>query len=78
MILDPTGIPMVEWIDRLTSGLKPFGTPPILIPGMSWQDWAAAVLVFPPISGFAAPSPYTYDEWLPWAYDFNKAVNLNL
>jgi hypothetical protein len=45
---------------------------------MSWKDWASAVVLLPSVSKFQPPDPNKYDDWLPWASDFNKTVVVNV
>lgn len=74
MILDPRGLTVVEWTDRVNPFLGRYGTIPILDSPVKWRDWAAAVILFPGISGFNPPNPFQFERWMDWVDAFNKAV----
>jgi hypothetical protein len=56
--------------------LDQFGTIPILVPGMTWKDWARGVIQLSELSLFDPPNPdqYTEEEFEDWAIDFNDSV----
>lgn len=80
MILDPTTIPMLEYMDRVALLLGPQsgGAFPVFSDGMHWKEWASAVVLLPVIAAYQPPSPHDYEEWLDWAYGFNKTVMVNI
>jgi hypothetical protein len=69
---------MVEYMDQTVLLLGSLGTFPVYTRGMSWKDWASAVVLLPSVSKFQPPDPNKYDDWLSWASDFNKTVVVNV
>jgi hypothetical protein len=40
---------------------------PILLSDDAWREWAALVISLPSFADPAAPNPYEYPDWQPWA-----------
>lgn len=78
MIIDPYGVPMLEFMDRLSLVLSSFGAIPVFVDGMTWKQWATGVILLPGIAQYHPPDPNLFDEWLQWALEFNKTVMVNV
>lgn len=72
--IDPHGFEVVEWVDRMTPELEPFGDVPELLEAKGWRDWAQAIIQNSLIANCQPPDPGFYEDWREWACRFNQAV----
>ncbi len=77
MNIDPLGMTVIEWTDRMALPVSGTGTTiERLDDPNEWQDWAAELLDTPNLEGQNAPNPYQFDDWREWAMRFNQVVDL--
>lgn len=76
MILDPRGMSVVEWTDRINLDLGVHGIVPRLDDAEGWRDWAASILLLPGVARQLPPDPYEFADWRQWAFRFNEMVEL--
>lgn len=74
MIIDPRGMSVIEWTDRVNGLLSPYGATPRLDDLDEWKEWAYGILRVPNIADWGIPSPLYYTSWVAWADDFNKVL----
>lgn len=74
MTLDPRGLSVVEWTERVNPFLYRYGPIPLLKEPSKWQNWAAAVIMLPGVSKFGPPNPYQFPDWMEWVDAFNRTV----
>ena len=72
--IDPYGSGVVEWVDRMTLELEPFGDIPELTEPESWQEWALAVIQNTQIARCQPPDPRFFKDWREWACRFNQTI----
>jgi hypothetical protein len=72
--IDPYGSEVVEWVDRMTLELEPFGDITELVCYDEWKDWARAVIQNPAIARCQPPDPTVFDDWREWAARFNQTI----
>lgn len=74
MIIDPRGMHVLEWTDRMNPILSSLGSIPRLDDPKNWKKWVLRLVQEPNIAGFGPPRPEYYDDWTAWAEDFNKVL----
>lgn len=76
MIIDPRGLGVVDWTSQVTLLIDKFGPVGTLLDKNDWQRWAANVVNLLGV-GLEAdlPSPYQFDDWLPWAERFCQVTD---
>lgn len=72
--IDPHGFGVIEWTDRMTLELEPFGDIPELNDPGKWQEWARAVIQNVKIAACQPPDPRFYSNWRDWAYRFIQTI----
>lgn len=73
-LIDPQGMGVIEWTDRMVLELEPFGTFPELNEPEEWRDWALAVIQNVPIAACQPPDPRFFIDWRDWAYRFLQTI----
>lgn len=73
-VIDPRGMPALEWFDATADLLS--GEIPLMIlrNGEEWREWgyhARQTLTF---RGILIPDPDQYKDWIEWAFRFNQVV----
>lgn len=74
LTIDPHGMDVIEWTDRVGNDLEGFGTIPALDRPEDWKEWARAVIQDSEIAATQPPNPETYDDWREWAERFNQCI----
>jgi hypothetical protein len=73
-VIDPYGWEVVEWVDRMTPSLEPFGDVPELLAEGEWRDWARSIIQNTQIARCQPPDPGLFNDWREWACRFNQTV----
>lgn len=76
MNIDPRGMTVIEWTDRMALPLDSMVIPERLDDPKQWREWATNILDTPNFEGQNAPNPYQFDDWREWAMRFNQVVDL--
>lgn len=72
--IDPRGFEVIEWVDRMTPELEPFGDVPELLKAEEWRDWARCIIQNAQIAKCQPPDPAFYEDWREWACRFNQTI----
>lgn len=72
-MIDPRGMSVIEWTDRMAQ-LLPNITPLKLYRPEDWRVWARHVLQSTSISRYNPPNPDQFEDWTLWADRFNQTV----
>lgn len=76
MNIDPRGMSVMEWTDRMTIVLDEMVIPEKLLDPAQWREWATNIIDTPNFEGQNVPNPYQFDDWREWAMRFNQVVEL--
>lgn len=76
MNVDPRGMTVVEWADRMSLVLDSMVIPERLDNPEEWREWATNIIDTPNFEGQNVPNPYQFDDWVEWAMRFNQVVDL--
>lgn len=72
--IDPRGMGVVEWIERMNPELDSFGDIPIIYEESEWKDWAYVVCSNPQIARCQPPDARFFDDWQDWACRFIQTI----
>ena len=76
MNIDPRGMTVIEWTDRMWIMLDKVTLVERLDNPDEWQDWAEGLSDSPSLEGQNIPDPYAFDDWREWAMRYNQVVEL--
>lgn len=75
IVVDPLGLPALEWFDSTGDNLSWIVAPMKLQDVSEWKTWARHVVQNPTIGGLSPPNPDQYDNWEEWAVRFNQTIS---
>lgn len=70
-MIDPRGLTVVEWCDRMIPALESYGTIGRLDNPDEWRDWARRAYNLTASLRQNVPSPDWFSDWQDWANAFN-------
>ncbi len=76
MNIDPRGMTVIQWADRMSLILDSMVIPERLDDPEQWREWATNIIDTPNFEGQNVPIPYQFDNWMEWAMRFNQVVDL--
>lgn len=75
-VIDPRGMDVMEWTQRMALPLDIIGNPEQLMKPEEWREWAISISDTPTREGQNVPDPHQFDDWQEWAMRFNQVVEL--
>lgn len=76
MSIDPRGMDVITWTNRMTPLLDSSGPVSRLLDPNRWKEWATEVLDNLAFQGVVVPDPNQFNDWMQWAIRFNQIVDL--
>jgi|APCry1669192010_1035390.scaffolds.fasta_scaffold71641_2 hypothetical protein len=73
-VIDPRGMTVMEWTDRMIPLLIEYGNIGKLDKPSNWQEWARSVILINQQWQNSVPNPYQFKDWLEWAERFLQVI----